>query len=47
MQLSLAEVVSNRFRARISEILQQLATQSLDSERSLGQYYIFIWLRCG
>ena len=32
MRLSLGEVVRNRFQARINEILQQLASLSLDSD---------------
>ena len=41
MRLSLAEVVRNRFRARINEILQQLASQSLDSD---GQGSVFCFV---
>ena len=39
MRLSLAEVVRNRFRARINEILQQLASQSLDSDSQESVFF--------
>ena len=40
MRLSLAEVVRNRFRARINEILQQqLASQSLDSDNQESVFF--------
>ena len=44
MQLSLAEVVRNRFRAWINEILQQLALQSLDSDSQESVFFIVLKL---
>ena len=40
MRLSSAEVVRNRFRARINEILQQLASQSLDSDSQESVFFL-------
>jgi len=39
MRLSLAEVVRNRLRARINEILQQLASLNLDSDSQESVFY--------
>jgi len=39
MRLSLAEVVRNRLRARINEILQQLATLNLDFDSQESVFY--------
>ena len=44
MRLSLAEVVRNRFRARITEILQQFASQSLDSGSQESVFFIVLKL---
>ena len=44
MRLSLAEVVRNRFRARINEILQQLASQSLDSDSQESVFFMVLKL---
>ena len=44
MPLSLAEVARNRFRARINEILQQLASQSLDSDSQESVSFIVLKL---
>ena len=41
MRLSLAEVVRNSFRARINEILQQLASQSLDSDSQESVFFFY------
>ena len=45
MRLSLVEVVRNCFQARINEILQQLASQSLDSDSQESVFFSFIVLK--
>ena len=40
MLLSMAEVVRNRLRARINEILQQLALRNLDSDSQESVFFV-------